>query len=281
MADPNDLAPTITTGLPPAIKARPRSDFKPSEFDIAIQTKGYDLWWSRYAPCPCLNNDQTEQPSILCKLCKGDGFYAFLPDPAVAAGKTVDQYGNPIEVHPNGKAVKVRGIMTSLTQDVQVFEKFGEWVFGTARLTTQAGNRLGYRDRVTAVESEMVWSERIEYDGGNTIRVTGERNRKGLRYPCVRVHDLRSVETAYRQGLDFVRTPEGEIMWLDSASARPAANTRLTIHGTVHPTWVVMDHVNTYRDTKLEGGTGSVNKQKFETLPTQAVVKLDFLVNQD
>lgn len=282
MAD-DDLTPEMVSGLPTAVKDRPRADFRPTEFDQSIQTKGYDMWWSRSAPCPCQNNDQTDQPDILCKLCGGDGFYQFLPDPAIANGALVDRFGNPVTVHDNGKAVQIKVLMTSLTQDVQVFEKFGEWVFGTARATTQAYNRLGYRDRLTAVKSEMVWSELIEYAGGDTIPVVGARSKAGLRYPIVRLHDFRSVARGFKKGEEYQVNDAGEIEWLPqftTAKGRPATGTRLVFHGTVRPVWVVMDHVNTYRDTQLEGG-GGIATQKFKTMPTQAIVKLEFLANAE
>jgi len=275
-----NLKPEIATGLPPSVKDRPRADFNPTEYDQAILSKGYDLWWSRSAPCPCSNNVQTEQPNILCTLCKGTGFYLFLPEPTVIAGGTKDRYGNEVVVSPDGKAISIKAIMTSMTQDVQVFEKFGEWVFGTSRVTTQAGNRLGYRDRLTAMKSEMVYAQHIDYAGGDVIAVVGDRNKQGLRYPMVRVHDFRSVDTVYRENRDWILTVDGEIQWHPAFTARPATGTRLVVHGTVRPVWIVMDIVHAYRDTQVEGGKG-IPSQKFTILPVQAVVKLEYLVNAE
>jgi hypothetical protein len=93
-----DLTPEIITGLPAATKARPRSDFRPSEFDQAITTKGYRMWWSRGGLCPCSNNDQTEQPDPTCPLCGGDGYYYFLPDEALRTGALEDSEGNPVQL---------------------------------------------------------------------------------------------------------------------------------------------------------------------------------------
>jgi hypothetical protein len=272
------LTPTIVTGLPAGIKARPRADFIPTEFDQAITTKGYRMFWSRAGICPCTNNDQTEQPDPTCGLCKGDAYYYFLPDEAIAAGSSIDSEGNAVLLNAAGTAVQIYVLMTSLTQDVQVFEKFGEWVFGMARATTQPANKLGYRDRLTAIDSEMTWAQIIEYDGSAIIPVTGERNKAGLRYPFVCVHQLRSLAQVFRVGSDFVVNAAGEIRWL--ASPPPvAAGERLSVHGVIHPTWIVMDHMHTFRDTQIEGGSTALKDQKFRKLPIQTVVKLDFLAN--
>lgn len=267
------LTPKIITGLPTGAKEKPRIDFKPSEFDQAIVTKGYRMFWSRTGLCPCLVNDQTEQPDPTCSLCNGNAYYKFLPDPALTAG--VDAYGNAVTLNDDGDAVLIYVIMTSLTQDKEVFEKFGEYLFGMARATTQAQNKLGYRDRLVAYDSEMTWAQIIEYDGANVISITGERSKAGLRYPMVAVHILRSLSRVYVENDDFKIDQYGRIEWLAN---QPNSGTRLSIHGTIHPVWVVMDHLNTYRDTQLEGG-GGISSQKFQKLPVQAICKLEFLVN--
>jgi len=272
-----DLTPTIITGMPQNVKPVPRADFIPNEFDQAITTKGYKMFWSRGGLCPCVANAQTEQPDPTCQLCDGDAYYYFQPDPAVIQGATVDAQGNEIITNTAGDGVQIYVLMTAMTQDVQVFEKFGEWVFGSARVTTQAANKLGYRDRLVAVESLMTWAQIIEYDGSTIIPITGERKKSGLRYPFVAVHQLRSLATVFREGQDFELTSTGTIQWLGSAA--PTSGTRLALHGTIHPVWIVMDHIHTYRDTFLEGGTTSLSTQTFNQLPVQGVAKLDFLVN--
>jgi hypothetical protein len=278
-AEPRADAPRIITGLPANVKERPRADFRPGEFDRLITTKGYKVWWSRRGICPCVNNDQTEQPDPVCKLCHGDGYYSFLPDAHVAAGDLKDGFNNPITVSPDGKAIQIYVLMTSMTQDVEVFEKFGEWVFGTARASTQYQNKLGYRDRLVPVDAEMIWMQVIEYDGGATIGITGRRKKNGLRYPVVTIDELRSVDKVFHLQDDYVLSPQGEIDWIPGHL--PVKGTRLSFHGTIHPPWIVLDHVNTYRDTLLTKGGARLEGQRATKLPVQAVVKLEFLVEQE
>jgi hypothetical protein len=274
----SELIPQIITGLPAGEKVKPRVDFQPTEFDKAIVTKGYRMWWSRAGICPCRNNDQTDQPSPICPLCKGKAYYYFLPDPAIASGAVKDSEGNEAVVNEAGDALLIYVLMTSFTQDTQIFEKFGEWVFGTSRASTQPQNRLGYKDRLVNVDSEMVWAQHIEYDGSSEIVVTGEEKESGLRYPFLSVHQLRSISTVYRQGTDFAVTDDGTIEWLAIGSS-PDADTLLSIHGTVHPTWIVIDHANIFRDTHLEGVSSAISAQKHKKLPMQVACKLDFLIS--
>jgi hypothetical protein len=274
------LAPKIVTGMPAGTKARPRSDFKPSEFDQAILTKGYRMYWSRAAICPCRNNEQTDQPDPTCGTCRGYGYLYFLPDPALPSAPK-DAEGNEIVLNDAGDGVMIWVLMTQLTQDVQVFEKFGEWIFGLTRCSTQPENRLGYRDRLVSVDSEMVWAQLVEADGTNAIPIVGAYKgggpvSKGFRYGFLTVNLLRSKATVYREGADFSRTSVGGIAWITTP---PVAGTLLTIHGTIRPHWVVMDHMHTIRDTFLEGSDPSIKAQKFRKLPVQVVATLDFLVD--
>lgn len=271
------LQPKIVSGLPPNVKARPRADFIPSEYDILLQTKGYRLWWSRAGICPCLNNDQTEQPDPNCTLCKGASYYYFLPDQAILQGSTVDLYGNDVSVNDDNNAVMIKGIMSGVTQDLQIYERFGEWVFGTLRITVNAENKLGYHDRLTSVDSVMSWSQVIEYEGGSEIEVVGANSKAGTRYPVVSVNQFRSLTTLYREGVDFLISADNTIQWIGTP---PASGTRLSLHYHIHPVWIVMDLLHTYRDTLVSTKVASTDEaDQFQKMPVQAIAKLDFLIN--
>jgi hypothetical protein len=263
----------------PGTAAKLRSDFKPSEFDAAITTKGYRMYWSRAGICPCLNNDQTEQADPTCPLCKGRGYYYYLPDLEVKDGSRVDFYGNPVELNEVEDGVSIFVLKTALTADVQVFEKFGEWVFGATRASVQWQNRIGYRDRLVERDSFMIWNQVVECDGGPLIKVTGGISKAGLRYPCLELISFRSVVAEYREDRDVTITPRGELEWTASGSGPPAAGTRLSLAMTIHPVWIVMDHVHVIRDSQVEFKTTS-KAEVFEKgrLPIQSMLKLDFLV---
>ena len=275
-----NLTPKIVTGLPPDVKGRPRADFRLQEFTRLFPTKGYRMWWSRAGICPCRNNDQTEQPDPNCTLCHGRSYYYFQPDAAVyaaAEGTAKDVYGNPAETNEAGDAVMIQAIMSGFTKNVEVFEKFGEWVFGAARCTVMPENKLGYRDRLICVDSIMSWAQIIEFDGSATIPVVGGVSKRGTRYPVVDVNQFRSLAEVYRLNEDYEVNSNGEIHWL--RTTLPAEGTRLTLHYQIHPVWIVLDHLNTYRDTLVQMKAVSDDpKDQFRSLPIQAAVKLDFLV---
>lgn len=155
MSDQTQLSPQIITGIPTGVKAHGhRVDFRVKEFDVAVDTKGYRMYWSRAAVCPCRNNPVTDQPDVACPLCHGLGRFYFLPEVGLENYQT-DAYGNKLEFSPDRSGLLIMGIITQATQDPQVYEKFGEWVFGTIRVSVQAPNKLAYRDRLILLDSLM------------------------------------------------------------------------------------------------------------------------------
>jgi hypothetical protein len=273
------VKPLIITGLPSGVKEPgQRVDFRPESFHLAIQTKGYRLWWSRSAACPCKNNTQTRQPSTTCALCKGQGYFTFLPEIGLE-NYAQDAYGNPIQLNQNKDAVLIRGIMTQATQDPQIFERFGEWVFGTIRVTVQPENKLSYWDRLTCVDAVMAWSQIIEADGSAFVAVTGgvSGTSGGLRYPAVTINLLRSVERIYEQYIDYMINETGGITWVTTA---PSDGTLLSIHYTIHPVFRVLDHVYAFRNTLVSKKRQATDDAAQVTeLPIHAMAKLDFLIN--
>jgi len=272
----NDLVPKIITGSP-GVKANPRADFVPDMFDQLITTKGYRMWWSRAGVCPCEQNKQTQQPQLNCPLCRGKGYFYYLPDVAVIDGSPVDAYGNAVDLNTAGDGVSIYVVKTALTEDVQVFEKFGEWVFGTTRGTVQWQNRLGYRDRLVERDSVMPWNQIVITDGTGTMKVTGGFDKAGIRYPVVELIYCRSIAREYRLNRDLILTPTGELEWMITP---PDPKTRLSITYTMHPVWIVMDYVHAIRDT-LVSFKAKAKADEFRKLPLQAMMKLDFLVEPE
>lgn len=271
------MVPKIITGLPAGIKeAGQRVDFRPEQFDLVHKTKGYRVWWSRASLCPCENNTKTGQPQPNCSLCGGKGRFYFLPDPALTHGGE-DAYGNPVTLNTAGDAVQIFAIMTSATLDTQVFERFGEFFFGTVKVTTQGPNKLGYLDRIALVDSEMTWSQIIVADGTSTIPTNGAFNEAGIRYPAVSVNLLRSLTTIYVEDTNFKINSTGQIEWITTP---PVEGTRLAIHFILHPVFEIMDHVFSHRDTLIrkKKKTTDVAGQFFQ-LPVHAMAKLDYLVH--
>ncbi len=270
------LKPEIITGLPAGVKeAGQRVDFKPDKFDLAITTKGYRMWWSRSAPCPCSNNDQTRQPDPTCDLCDGYGELRFLPESGLG---NEDAHGNPIEISDDRLSVGIDVLMSGLTRDSQIFERFGAWTFGLAMCTTQAGNELAWRDRLEMRDASINWAQGIDADGAAVIKVGRKLER--IRYRALSVNLLRSTTTVFQQPSDFTVNNNGQIVW--AASSVPPAGTLLTIHYKVRPLYRIIDWPHTVRDTKVAiKALASDKAAQHRRLPTQCTAKLDFLVDDE
>lgn len=271
------LVPQIVTGLPSGVKeAGQRVDMKPDKYDLAIFTNSYRCWWSRAAPCPCVNNAQTRQPDPTCDLCDGYGEMMFIPDSA-AEQAGVDAYGNPVEFSEDRLSVGIDVLMTGISRDKQIFEKFGSWMMGQAMCSTQAGNELAWRDKLELRDATVNWAELVESDGGSVIKVGRKLDR--IRYRAISVNLLRSVSTVYTQPADFSVNSLGQIEWI---ATPPASGTILSVHYKAHPIYRIIDWPHTIRDTMVAyKNLGAGKAAQHRRLPTQCTAKLDFLIEDE
>jgi len=267
--------PTIATGIPAGTKATGggRVDFEVDKFDQLIEVKGQRHWWSRSTLCPCVGNAQTDQPDPTCALCNGRSWYYFLPDLRLSAdGK--DPGGNAVEISEAGDAVGIKVLITSISSSPEDYEKFGRWIPGTGKATTQSRNRLSWRDVFVARDVTQNHTQLLTADGTAVIPITGLRSTNGLNTAVASVAILRSLTTNYTEGADFRINPSGTIGWL--GGAEPDVGTRLTIHYGFYPRWVAMDSPHPTRDTFVQGKAGDL----FTRLPSNTTVKLDFLADK-
>jgi len=265
-----DYRPTIRTGPPSGSDiSKGQAQFKPDLFDSAIAKHGWDMWWSKALLCPCKNNDQTEQADPLCIRCHGKGWLYVLPDRELQDDGT-DNAGNLVELNDAENAVAIQGIVASMTTDPQVYERMGQWVFGSCRITTYRHNRLGYGDRLTLRNQTIALSQLLDANGEREIPVLGKQSLMGLWAPLDSVDYLSSNDRDFVPGSDFSITDGGALRWeIDP----PERELRLSLTGHFLPRLVVMDHVFVARAAKVLGATGQEN----ERLPSRANAKLEFM----
>ena len=267
---PVKMAPTPVTGLPgPQLEKALRVDFDPSLFHEAIEIKGYRLVWQRATFCPCsANNDQTQQSDPNCELCKGKGWLYFRPTgyviPTDAIGE-LDEIQTLLVNQPD--AVVIRGILTNLANTFDPDDKLGHWKFGDSQVTTRFENKLGYYDKLTHLDSTIVYAEKVE------VGSTGVNLK--TRYPIVEVNLVRSLTTIFNDThYDLVG---GQIVWKPGQS--PAAGTPVVVHYHCHPTWIVMEHPHAIRGTfiakKLKKPPTPAGA--LQELAVQARVRYEFL----
>lgn len=261
------------TGIPEGEKETGRRvDFRATQFDLVIETKGYRLAWTRAAQCPCVPvNDQTEQPDPNCPSCDGKGWFYFGPQDYAVSEELVGQLDavQRAVVDKDGAAV-VRGVMTGLSTQPNAYDQLGQWTWGTSQVTVRAPNRLGYYDRLVMLDSEAVFAEKI-LAGDPTTPLA-------LRYPATGVNLLASLARRYTVA-DF-EVVGGEVRWL--LGRAPATGTQLTAHYLMHPTWLVIEHPHSMRTTALKRKIlEPVTPRGDPTfLPVQALVRLEFLVGR-
>lgn len=240
------------------------------KFRDAIEERGYRLAWSRAQVCPCAGvNEQTQQHDPNCALCKGLGWIYFGPKSYVLDETKIGAM-TPLQkyVASRSEGVVIRGVMTGLGQTPELFDKLGTWYSGTSQVTVRAENRLGYADKLVALDSEIVYSE--------VITATAPLQTLTLRYPAISVNLIRSLSTRFIAS-DFELTAEGAIKW--AAGKVPSAGEKIAVHYNTFPTWVVIDHPKSTRDTyvKTKRKTTTTPAGDPARLPVQAIVRYDFL----
>ena len=254
-----------------------RADFRPGEFDRTVREKGYRMLWSRAVLCPCRLNDDTEQPNPACTTCGGDGWQYVLPTLPADRPLLYEDDDPPFPDTTTGAATQA--IVTQVTNDVQVFEQFGEWVMGASRLTTFSFNRLAYRDRLRMVDSTMVYQQVLPMPAGGLFEV-GQNTREKLRYEAVTVHNVIAMDTG--SPVDHVGnatvTEAGAIQVVGGAP--PGTGELVSLVYECHPIWVVMEHTHTMRAT-LVAFKSTKKMGDYAELPQGVFAKLDFLVGPD
>jgi len=256
-------------GMPAGSKqAGQRVDHKPGKFDLLLETQGYLLLWERAARCPCEPvTDQTEQVNPNCELCKGSGWIYFGPDtPQNLESYNMDDLQNRL-IQDSGGSV-IRGYMRDLSKSTDPVDALGNWESGDTRLTVRYGNKLGYYDRITSLDSNIVYAEIKEADGSETL---------DLRYPTSYVSLLRSVDTVYKRDTDYF-LEKGRIKWYPGKA--PAAEKRLSAHYFCHPRWLVMDHPHSFRTAQVAYKVANPRTPTGDPagLPSQAMLRYEFLV---
>lgn len=273
MAGPTLSLTPGTVGLPEGVKeAGKRVDFRPDDFTLAVETKGYRIAWTQACFCPCQpNNAQTEQPDPNCDLCKGKGWLMFRPVVSEVDDRIIgDLDALQTKIIADNKASVIMGIMSSLVGNEHPYMAARRRVEGSANLTVRADNKLGYWDRVVNLDALIVYSQIIETDGQATLEFT---------YPPAKMNLLRSATQVYEQGdvsdpKDFIINA-GVLTW----TTPPAAGVRLAAHYLCHPTWRVIEHPHTTRVTPVKYKTTSPVGDPIP-LPVQALVRYEFLPSE-
>jgi len=251
------------------LKQGPVGTFDPALFRKAIQALGLEFRWSRAVECPCrLEGSDQFKPD--CQRCGSDGWWYVSPEEKTDRHSTLDY-------------VTVKATFSQASIRPDMYKEFGGWDAGEATMTAQPEMRVGYRDRLIAMQQEMPWTELLIKSAvdlipvGKTTRTTGEQL-SAMRYEPVRINfiadenDVRYWQDTHWRLRESTSVEPARLEWLNP----PAIGVRYTIHYTARPVWIVDDA--TYAIQGLSGPDASLKGiRKPQVLPSTFKVKLDFL----
>lgn len=254
-------------GLPAGVKeAGRRVDFRPDDFTLAIETKGYRIAWARASYCPCQPvNAQTEQPDPECTLCGGEGWLLFAPANAYTAA--VGELDATQKALIGSTYGVVLGIMSSFVAEQKPYDVVQQRLEGTVNLTVRPENRLGYYDRIINLDTTITFSQIVEADGSDLLVA---------RYPIVDVNLIRTVSKVYARNTDF-QLEAGNLRWL---TAPPTVDELVSLHYYTYPHWRIVNHPHATRATIRKFKTSRPASPAGDPidLPIQAVCKYEFLL---
>ena len=253
------------------VKGRPRAEFRDERFAKAIE-QSHRVVWERAVRCPCAPlNSQTQQPDPSHELCGGTGWQYVTPAPDDFDREMQDALVG--ELTPYQRRLARQGspifaLVTTFSSDMQAYTQLGSWVFGSARITTRAGNRLGYWDRITLIDGVMTYSE--------VVTIAANARDVATRYPVETLNScIRADGSVLELGGDIELDDEGNLR-LASATTR---DLRLGVQYLTAPRFRVVEWPNTFRQLMRSQKVDNVTPAGMPTdLPNLGMMRLEHLV---
>lgn len=232
--------------------------------------QAYDLLWARALRCACRLNTQSDQPDPTCTVCGGSGVRYVHPDPenwpeyCAADGAVTASAGLPI-----------RGLLDDPSLDPKFFDRPGVWQSGRARLTVKGSIRIGYFDRLTMVDAEVLFDQVLTM-GAATVTV-GRDAKTQLRYPIIDVDACHDLVSRFRLRTDFTVDSSGQLVWVTGHG--PATGAPYSIRYSYHPAWVVIGYPRMLSGAQLASkrSRGQLAADEYRPLPISCTVAMDFL----
>lgn len=179
----------------------------------------------------------------------------------------------------------MRAVLSNIRDEPGFFNPFGAWVTGTAVLTAQVEEYIGYRDRFIGVEQIQASSQMLRRGEGPVVPVgfsglpNSERD-TAMRYEPVAVNYVEDDGcTVYHEHIDWRLVEANGVQnfhWLPDRG--PGTNAHYVIHYSSRPVWVVDEATFGIQHSRgpRSGLSGTTVKQN---LPTTFKVRLDWLTS--
>lgn len=261
-------------GVPPGVKEQgQRTDWVNDKWSLLIESHGYRCAWLRNSKCPCSPpSSQLVTPDPVCTLCSGAGYFYFgSPEKQDLSRETFTDTQQSLMTATG--AYLIRSVISSVNLRDKDYEQSGFWRYGDALATVEWNNRLAYRDRLVAIDINLVQSE-VVLATADAVGV-----RLPLRYLASgAVFVCRSTTVAYRAGYDFTLN-RGLLYFLPGRE--PTLGTRITVSYETFPTYVVEDmpHARRVTNTLFKTPSPQTAEGNIAQLPIQAHVRLEVLAN--
>jgi hypothetical protein len=207
-----------------------RVDISKARFDREIDGHGEPAMWEQACPCPCSNNEQTDQPDPFCMDCDGVGWLYHSPQPITV-------------------------IVDRLGVDQKPLDKVGMFWTGDVNLTIRVENPVAYYHRVTLLHATIEFQERTTRKFGPVQslrmpigtratefihRATKDRVKVVERVNRI-MHRVNNRAVLLRIGVDYDVTDDGKIDWSkgDRIGTAPRLDSVICANYYIHPVYVV------------------------------------------
>lgn len=207
---------------------KPPTSFDLGDFDAEIEGNGTRVIWEQAVRCPCRSVGGTGQADPTCAICDGSGY-----------------------LYHSSAQIKV--MLNRPGVEAKWMDQWGDWSNGDGEITPRSEVLLGYRDRLTMLDSVFRLEELVEMpDQGQVLRMrfpivarpvayqrkTGDRELVEFNWKVIFLgykNGLGELKTL-REGVDFKVDIDGRIAFI----TRPAVpGTVLSVSYYARPRWIV------------------------------------------
>lgn len=222
-----------------------RVDFLATDFTDLITQKGYNVKIEFSVRCPCID-PSTGRGVPNCSNCDGRGNYYY-------------------------QSTNTKGLITRMNKEVQMGDSIGALEPGYAYLTLPHTSFISVFDRVTNLDSTVIYSEVVLHNGTEdslTYVPVGS-----VLYAAIQASPTSPI-VPLNQGTDYTLDVDGNITYSEALSPTLTSGQGITFRYYCNPIWIVKDTNNYVRDTFVLFGNPT---DTFTNMPIRALMKLEFM----
>ena len=256
---------------PAQLLQKGRADFKVVEFRKLIQQKGLHITWEQALECPCSIKSSTNYGLDLMEVVDSDvSKSGYAPDCPVCEGIGIVRHSSQT----------IKALITSASGE-ETSGKYGLLKQEKIKITTEPEHLLSYGDRVTLVDSVIVFRETLKMPAAGvnltlsrpvitrTLNLASGATDVGVLYIQKSGADGLSIAGGVNQADIQINAGGASITFLNGSE--PAANTNITISYYANPSYVITEYPHTLRDTFLRVN----NAETFSPMLVQAEAKME------